>query len=41
MDAYRFAALEINLQQNFPVTGLKIPVPRNNFPVNLHGELLD
>jgi hypothetical protein len=41
MDAYRFAALEINFAAKFPCHWIKIPVPRNNFPVNLHGELLD
>jgi hypothetical protein len=29
----------INLQIKFPVVGLKIPVPRNNFPVSLSREL--
>jgi hypothetical protein len=31
----------INLQIKFPVIGLKIHVPRNNFPVRLSRELLD
>jgi hypothetical protein len=31
----------INLQIKFPVIGLKIPVPGNNFPVSLSRELLD
>jgi hypothetical protein len=41
MDANWKLTTLTNLQIKFPVIGLKIPVPRNNFPVNLNRELLD